>query len=145
MSSVIDSSRERVWRALADPAERIRWNQRLLALDEPVPGYPHTDRPAHWRYRLGSVPVTLEDRPVEVVPGKRLRHLMSIGSFHFEETYTLSDEEPDRTRISLRLTAAKNSVPLLGGTLDRFDVRRLASELVDDDLRSIRSWCERDA
>ena len=143
MSAVIDSPRERVWRALAEPAERIRWNERILALDEPVPDYPHTDRPAHWRYRLGSVPVVLEDRPIEVVPRKRLRHALAIGSFRFEETYTLSDEDdPDRTRLSLRLTAEKNSIPLLGGELDRFDLRRLASEIVDGNLRSTQRGCE---
>jgi hypothetical protein len=33
-------------------------------------------------------------------------------------------------------------VPVVGGELDRFDVRRLAAEMVDRNLRSIQKWCE---
>jgi hypothetical protein len=30
----------------------------------------------------------------------------------------------------------------VGGALDRFDLRRLASEIVDDNLRALQRWCE---
>lgn len=142
MSTVIHATRERVWRALSEPAELIRWDERILALEQPAPDYPHGDQTTRWRYRLGSVPVGLEDRPVEVVPGKRLRHAMAIGAFRFEETYTLSEEGEDHTRLSLRLAAPSNPVPVVGGALDRFDVRQLAAEIVDENLRSIQTWCE---
>jgi uncharacterized protein YndB with AHSA1/START domain len=142
ISTVIEAPRERVWRALSEPRERIRWDTRIVSLEQPAPDYPHADDAAHWRYQLGSIPVRLEDRPVEVVPGKRLRHALSTGSFRFEQTYTLSEEGPDRTRLSLRFTAPENSVPVVGGALDRFDLRRLASEIVDDNLRALQRWCE---
>jgi hypothetical protein len=149
MSTVIQAPRERVWRALSQPRERIRWDIRILSLTRPVPDYPHGDEPAHWRYQLGSVPVELIDQPVEVVPGKRLRQALSIGSFRYEQTYTLSEgsedeagEEAGRTRLSLRFSAPENTVPVVGGALDRFDLRRLASEIVDDSLRSLQRWCE---
>jgi len=157
MSTVIEAPRERVWRALSQPRERIRWDTRLLALTRPVPDYPHGEQAAHWRYQLGSVPVELADQPVEVVPGKRLRQALAIGSFRFEQTWTLSEgseeaeaeereEETERnertTRVSLRFSAPENTVPVVGGALDRFDLRRLASEIVDDSLRSLQRWCE---
>ena len=143
MSTVVHTPRERVWRALTVPAEVIRWDEHKLSLEEPAPGYPSTEQAAHWRYRLGSVAVELHDQPLEVLPRQRLRHAMSIGAFAFEGTYTLADEGgPDNTRLSLRLVSSSNRIPVVGGTLDRFDVRRLASEIVDGSLRSIQKWCE---
>ena len=142
MSKVIHASRERVWRAISEPRERIRWDERILSLVRPAPDHPYGDQAAHWRYQLGSVPVALEDQPLEVVPGKRLRHALAIGSFRFEQTYTLSDEGAEHTRLSLRFSAPENSIPVVGGTLDRFDLRRLASEIVDGNLRALQEWCE---
>ena len=143
MSTVIHTTRERVWRALTEPAEVIRWDERIISLEAPVSDYPSTGHVAHWRYRLGSVAVDLHDQPVEILAGQRLRHAMSIGSFEFEETYTLGTEAGSHhTRLSLRLASTANSVPVVGGALDRFDVRRLASEIVDGNLRAIQKWCE---
>ena len=143
MSTVVHTPRERVWRALSEPAEVIRWDERILSLEEPAPDYPSTDHVARWRYKLGSVAVELQDRPLEVLPGQRLRRAMSIGAFEFEETYTLVDEGGSaHTRLSLRLASPSNSVPVVGGTMDRFDLRRLAAEIVDGNLRSIQKWCE---
>jgi uncharacterized protein YndB with AHSA1/START domain len=143
MSTVVHAPRSRVWRAVAEPAEMIRWDEHRIALEEPAPDYPQPDQIAHWRYRLGSVPVDRRDRATEVVPGSRLRLEIDFGSFRCEETYTLVDEDGDqKTRLSLRLVSNTNSVPLVSGALDRFDVRRLASELVDGSLRAVQKWCE---
>lgn len=142
MSTVIHTPRERVWRAIALPAEMIRWDEHMLSLEEPAPGYPESGEPAHWRYQLGSVAVDLIDRPLEIVPLQRLKHALAIGAFEFEEVYTLAGEGSRHTRLSLRLASSSNSVPVVGGELDRFDVRRLASEIVDRNLRSIQKWCE---
>ena len=142
MSTVVNTRRERVWRAISAPAEMIRWDDQVVSLESPAPGYPESGEPAHWRYRLGSVSVDLLDRPLEVVQGQRLKHAMSIGAFDFEEVYTLAFEGTLRTRLSLRVASSTNSVPVVGGFLDRFDVRRLASKRVDRNLRSIQKWCE---
>ena len=143
MSTVVHTPRGRVWRALIDPLEVIRWDERILALEEATPPGSGEEPVAHLRYRLGSVPVSLLDRRLEVVKGRRLRHAMSIGSFDFEEIYTLADEgASEHTRLSLRLASQSNSIPVVGGSLDRFDVRKLATEIVDGNLRSIQKWCE---
>jgi hypothetical protein len=143
MSTVVHTRRERVWRALCDPSEVIRWDERIISLEEPALDYPSPEHAARWRYRLGSVAVDLLDRPVEVLARQRLRHAMSIGSFEFEETYTLADDGGgEHTRLSLRFSSSVNSIPVVGGSLDRFDVRRLGSEIVDGNLRAIVKWCE---
>jgi len=141
MGKVIGCPRARVWHALVTPGELIRWDTRRVSLEEPIPDYPAPGVSARWRCAVGGVTLPLVEEPVEVVPGKRLRCSVHLGSFEFEETYTLSDEEPDATRLSLRL-ASKNKVPLLGGELDRFDVRRLTTERVDDTLCWLQTWCE---
>lgn len=145
MSTVIESPSRRVWRALTVPEEVIRWDERVLALRDPVSGYPAEGQAVRWRYRLGAVPVDLHDRLLEVVPERRLRSAISLGLFRFEQTYTLdASNDSTRTRLALRIVAS-NAVPLVGGLLDRFAVRKMASDLVDSNLRAVRTWCERDA
>jgi uncharacterized protein YndB with AHSA1/START domain len=144
MSKVIRSPRARVWRALVSPDELIRWDERRVSLEEPIPDYPAPGHSARWRCWLGPVTVSHCEDPLEVIPAERLRSTVRLGSFEFEEIYTLADEAPDATRLSLRLTA-NNTVPLLGGELDRFDVRRLSTERVDETLAQIQRWCEADS
>jgi hypothetical protein len=141
MSKVIRSPRARVWRALVSPDELIRWDERRISLEEPVPGYPVPGRTARWRCWLGSVTVVRCEDALEVIPAERLRSAVRIASFEFEETYTLADQVPDATRLSLRVVA-NNPLPLLGGELDRFDVRRLSAERVDETLAQLQRWCE---
>jgi uncharacterized protein YndB with AHSA1/START domain len=142
MSALVHAPRSRVWRALVDPSEIMRWDARALELRGEAPDYPSPGKPVRWRYRVGSVPIELRDTALEVVPEQRLRLARSFGSLRFEETFSLGDEvSGSETRLALRLAVA-NSVPTLGGALDRFDVRRFASELVDESLRALQKWCE---
>ena len=143
LTTVIGAERERVWRALTLPAELIRWDDRIAALIEPAPDYPKVGAPIRWRYRLGAVPIVLEDRPVEIEPEERLRSTMALGLFRFDATYKLVEEagEAYRTRVSLKL-ATSNSIPVVGGLLDRFAVRRVAAEYSDARMRSLQKWCE---
>ena len=143
MSAAIGASRDRVWRALTQPAELIRWDERIQSLVDPADDYPRVGRTVRWRYRLGNVTILLRDAPHEVVPLQKLRSKVAVGLLHFDETFTLSEAaEPDRTRLGLKLVAS-NSMPVVGGLLDRFAVRQLASDRIDDRLRAIREWCER--
>jgi len=78
MAAVIDAPRARVWRALTSPQELIRWDDRVVALARGK--RPGNGRPQQ-RYRWGSVCVDLRYRPIEVIPGKRLRSEISLGLF----------------------------------------------------------------
>lgn len=144
MSRVIRSPRARIWRALTSVDELIRWDERLLSLEEPAPDYPAPGSRTRWRCLEGSVPVELRRDPLEVIPAQRLHSSMRLGALRFEETWTLADEAHGATRLSLRL-ASHNSIPLVGGALDRFDVRRLSAERVDRSLSRLQRWCERKA
>jgi hypothetical protein len=141
MSKVIRSPRARVWRALVSPGELIRWDERRISLEAPIADYLAPGRSARWRCWLGSVTVVHCEDALEVIPAERLRSAVRLASFEFEETYTLADQVPDATRLSLRLVA-KNTLPLFGGALDRFDVRRLSAERVDQTLLQLQRWCE---
>jgi uncharacterized protein YndB with AHSA1/START domain len=143
MSTVIGAARGRVWRALTEAGEVVRWDQRVIALEGPAAEYPRVGQSVRWRYRLGSIPVVLHERPLEVVPDSRLRSMVALGLFRFDETFQLTSEPGDgeRTRLSLKLVAS-NSVPVVGGALDRFAVRRLAVEFIDAKLRAVQKWCE---
>ena len=143
MSTEVGANRDRVWRAITVPEELLRWDEQLVALLDPADGYPLEGQQVRWRYRLGTIVVMLRNSLLEVVPMERLRSATAMGLFRFDETFTLGHEsgDPERTRLHLKLIAA-NSVPVVGGLLDRFSVRRMAVELVDRKLRSIQKWCE---
>ena len=140
LSTRVRARRDHVWLALCTPADRLRWDPALLSLLEAPEDYPAVGQQARWRCRQGSVTVILRDRPVEIIAGARLRSEVALGLFRFVQTWTLHDEAGD-TRVGLQL-AARSSIAVVGGTVDRFDVRRLAAEYVDSRLRGLREWCE---
>jgi uncharacterized protein YndB with AHSA1/START domain len=146
MATTVSADRGRVWFALTDPAELIRWDERLVSLLEPPDEAPHAGQRVRWRYKLGSTTVVLRNELIEVVPGERLRSSTSLGLFRFDETFTLCSETGDSERTRLRhKLVAENSIPIVGGLLDRFAVRRLAAQIVDSKLRSLQKWCENQA
>jgi len=143
MSTTVSADRGRVWRALTEPAELIRWDESLVTLlfnsdDRPQPG-----RSTRWRYRLGATTIDMRNELLEVIPGEFLRSATAIGLFRFGESYSLSTEvgDTDRTRLHHKLVA-ENSLPVVGGLLDRFAIRRIAAGIIDTKLRSLQKWCE---
>jgi uncharacterized protein YndB with AHSA1/START domain len=142
MSVLIDSDRSRVWRALTEPDEVVGWDERMLAAVDKPSGYPFAGQHIRWRYRLGSVQVVMHERPREIEPQQRYSSVRSVGSFRFEQTYTLTDEPDDspRTRLGMKVVAT-SQVPVIGEVIDRFGVRKLAAERIDETLRSVKQWC----
>lgn len=143
MSTGVYADPDRVWRALCTPEELIRWDRQLEALLDPADDYPHDGQEVRWRCRLGNLSVVLRKTLREVVPSERLRSTIRMGLFRFDETFTLAREtgDPPRTRLHLKI-AADNSIPIVGGLLDRFAVRTIATGLVDEKLRALQKWCE---
>ena len=145
MSAMICADRQSVWRALTVPSELIRWDERILDLLEPAPDYPCPGQLVRWRYRLGQVPVIMHDRPVEVSPNERIRSNLELGPLHFDSTHNLAvNGSAPSTSLSLKVIAS-NSAPVVGGLIDRFDVRRIATSFVESRLRCLKGWLEREA
>ena len=143
MSAAVASPRARIWAALAEPAQAARWRPGVLALAEESGPYPCVGRTVQWRCRVRELPIVLHETPTEVAPGERLHARLRFGLFHYEAHFTLATiaGEPARARVGLQIQVP-NELPLVGGTLDRFDVRRLATELAATDLMALRDWCE---
>jgi hypothetical protein len=143
MSTAVAAARSRVWSALADPGEAVRWRPGLVAALAGAERYPHAGEPMRWSCRVRELPIVLSETPVEVVTGERLHTRIRLGLFHFEETFTLAPlgVDPARARVGVQIQVA-NELPLVGGTLDRFGVRRLATELAATQLMALRDWCE---
>ena len=129
----------RVWRALSDPAEVVCWESGVSeALDVPA-GYPQPGQQARWRSRSGPFRV-LHDRPIEVSAGRKLRSLLSLGPFRYDETYLLEPLDG-----GCRLTAALRvwtALALLGPLVDAVYLGRGTRNAFDASLRSIKAWCE---
>lgn len=143
LSTLVGAPRNRVWRALTDPAEIVRWDERAVQLLDPVAQPLAPGSVLRWRYLVGGVPRELREEVQDVLAEERLHSVAQLGLFRFEQTVTLSDDaaDPGRTRLGLRLTA-ENAVPVVGGLLDRFSVRRQAADYVDFRLRALQKWCE---
>lgn len=143
MSAAVTATRARVWAALSEPAEALRWRPGLVALLDPAGGYPAVGRTLRWRCLVRELPIVLYETPIEVAPGERLHARLRLGLFHYEAHFTLASlgGPPARARVGLQIQVP-NELPLVGGALDRFDVRRLATELAATELMALRDWCE---
>ena len=139
MSMVIGITRKEAWCAITDPAQVMRWDESMLALLEGAPDYPQVGQHVRWRYRFRKVPIVLHDRPLEVVLHERLRCSIDLGLFRFEQTYSLR-EGVGRTQVGLRLQTV-NSISTLHDEVDRFAVRRIASDFVYSRLQALQTWC----
>jgi uncharacterized protein YndB with AHSA1/START domain len=143
MASVVAAPRAVVWSALTDPDEIVRWRPGVEASVGAAEPHAAAGRRLRFRCRLQGVPVTLEETALEVVPEERLRSEVRFGLFRCEEIFLLAPADPDggHTRVSLRITTPSET-PLLGASLDRFAVRRFATDLAGTCLRALRDWCE---
>jgi hypothetical protein len=142
MSRAIGADPEAVWRALTQPSQLARWDPRIVALLDPIPGYPRVGQRVRWRYRLGSVEVITHQTVRTAIEQQTLHSAISLGLFRFDETYTLVREGAGpQTRLTLKWVTS-NSVPVVGGLVDRFAVRRMSASLVDARLAAVQKWCE---
>jgi uncharacterized protein YndB with AHSA1/START domain len=129
----------RVWRALCDPAEVVQWDTGVAAaLDAPL-DYPQPGQHVRWRYTNGPFRI-LHDRPQEVLPERRLRSLLRVGPFRFDETYTLAPQA-----AGCRLTATlevRAPVPVLSWFVERAYLGPRTRAAVAASLAAIKRRCE---
>jgi uncharacterized protein YndB with AHSA1/START domain len=143
MAVVVAAPRASVWSALADPEQVIHWRPGATGLLATAPREAAPGRLLRLRCVLKDVPVAFEERTLEVEPEERLRSEVRFGLFRCEETFTLASADPSgaHTRVGLRI-ATPSETPLVGESLDRFAVRRFATELAANSLAALRDWCE---
>ena len=72
LAVVVAAERERVWRALTEPAEIVRWDETRTALGDRDRSYPKTGECVRWRSKLGAVALVLTETPKEIEPPARL-------------------------------------------------------------------------
>lgn len=145
LTVAISADPQRVWQALTDPGEIVRWDESRTGLIDPSPPYP--EGKVRWRSKLGKVTVVLNEESIEVSPPRRLALRCRSGSLRYEQLYQLqpvrpSDEQKHCTNTSLKISS-DNRVSLVGAELDRFEVRRLMIGRIDSTLRALQIWCER--
>ena len=157
LSTSISAPANQVWRALTEASERTAWDDRILG--EVSPDREGSRRPSRarskaerpddqdrvrWRFRLGEIPMVMEDRRVSADPPERLVSRVSIGSMHFDQTLTLfsdDDESGPHTRLGMKLVA-RNSIAVIGEVIPRLEVQKWVIEYVDTTLRQVQKYCE---
>jgi hypothetical protein len=143
MSAVFAASRARIWSALSDPEQVLHWRPGVTGVLPPAPGELMRGRVLRLRCVLAAVPVVFEELALEVLREEKLRSELRFGLFRCQETFTLAVADPDggHTRVGLRITTPSET-PLVGESLDRFAVRRFATEFTSSALAALRDWCE---
>ena len=140
----IAADRDRIWRALTDPASVAIWDTGIVAAVDAPADYPLRGQTVRWRYRLLGLPLILVDRPQEVVPLQRLRTLISLAFLRLDETYTLatSPANEGHTRLGICLHVG-NALPIFGRAFDRHIGEGLARQTITQSLSAIRDFCEK--
>lgn len=141
MGAEILAERRSVWAALADPEQIERWRPGIECARTPEASFPTEGRRFSWRCRLNEIPIELVETPLRVIPTIRLESEILLGLFHFHQTFTLAPAQ-DGTRLIIQIETP-NHMPVVGGYLDRFAVRRFATDLASTYLQALRDWCER--
>jgi uncharacterized protein YndB with AHSA1/START domain len=160
LSATIGAPIDRVWRALTDPSERLVWDERILGevslsrrsarrTGDGRTTRATTDRlsKSKWRFKLGGVPLVMQEAVGESVRNERLVSRISIGSMHLDQNlklYREDDESGPRTRLSMKLVA-HNQIAVIGEVVQRLDVQKIVIEYVDTTLRQVQKYCEADA
>ncbi len=141
----IAADRERVWLALTNSAAVVIWDTGIVRPIDAPDDYPRPGQTVRWRYRLMGLPLTLIDRPQEVVPLERLRTHIVLAFLRLDETYTLDSSalRPRGTRLSVRLLIG-NTLPVFRHGFNRWFGRRLATQTITQSLLALREFCERD-
>jgi hypothetical protein len=142
LSAQVAAPPRRVWDALADPARLGDWHPGLAPLDAERP-WPAQGARLRWRTRLRGIPLEVRETSAGAVAGERLALRIELGLFRCDATFSLAPlgGEPPRTQVGLQLQMA-GELRVVGGTLDRFDVRRVATELAAARLGALREACE---
>lgn len=143
MGTEIRAERRQVWRALVDPCEIPRWRPGFESDVERDADWPQAGSSWLWRANLKGLPIHVRCRPTRVVRGEQLRSVLELGLFRAEEALCLQPLGPKLTRLSVRVSCGSEMV-LLGSSLDRFAVRRFATELAAASAQALRDWCERE-
>jgi hypothetical protein len=140
VSTEIAATPARVWRALTDSSEVVRWESGVTALLDPPDDYPGLGRPVRWRTASGPFRV-LHDRPLEVVPERKLRALLAVGPFRYDETYLLAEAAGGGCRLAAEVKAW-TALPLAGVVIDRLYLGPSTRRAFEAALASIKRFCE---
>lgn len=124
---------QRVWRALCEPAEVVRWDG-VTQLWVPE-GYPAAGQYARWSSAIGPWRLTLHDRVQAVEPPRRLRSTIDIGFVHVEEEYRLTPSDAGTLLVSDNAVSSR-----------RRGLRWLAVALTRQNIRAslgrLKAFCE---
>ncbi len=129
----------RVWRALCDPAEVVRWDSGVSAAIDAPPDYPALGQHVRWQMRSGLFRV-LHDRILDVVPESTLRSALSLGPWRWDERYTLTEiADGCRLRAEVDCWAA---LPVGAGLLGRAYLAGSTRRSLESSMYQLKRWCE---
>ena len=133
----------RVWHALCDPAEVVRWDTGIEhAIDAP-PDYPQPGQHVQWRCRSGFFR-TLHDRPQEVIENQKLCSDLRQGFIRYNETYTLTPSEIG-TLLEVDLDVFIEAPFPLTLLISRLQARINARAAFEESLANLKHHCEAEA
>ncbi len=142
MGAELRCTPQQVWAALSDPEQIGRWRPGIVREEAQRGRFPDPGAELRYRCRLQGLPVALRIVAREAMAGERLRTELRLGLFRCEEGFRIQAIDGSRTRVGLKIRTP-SEMALVGESLDRFAVRRFATDLASVQLQAIRDWCER--
>lgn len=141
-SAKVAASPRRIWRVLMEPAASAHWLPGHQQWIDPPPLAFSPSMPLRFRSRLRGIHRRGELQLVECRPG-RARVRIRLGLLAFDVRFTLGPEPgvPGAARIGFLLSLG-NEVAIVGGSLDRFEARKLASTLAEQTLSALAAYAE---
>ena len=138
----IAASPRQVWHELVSPASAARWLPNHEGWTEAPSQRLSAQSALRFRSRLRGIPVPGELLLLASTPG-RVHARVRIGLLSFDARFSVAAEShaAGSTRVGLLLTLA-NKIAVVGGSIDRFAVRRLASELAEQTLAALTACAE---
>lgn len=134
----IDVPVTRVWRALCDPEEVVRWDTTVIAALNPPADYPQPGQ--HVRWRCKATDTLLHDRPQHVEPERRLHSLLEFGRQRLDETYHLAPT-PSGTHLALHIDLTLTT-PLIAPLLLRLIDGPAVQRACESSLTNLKYYCE---
>jgi hypothetical protein len=139
----VAASPRHVWRALTSSASAAHWLPSFEGWIDPPPEALAAGARLRFRARLRDLPTAGELRIREVTRG-RVRLRLRLGLLAFDARFSVVPESGAENATHLGLAVSLESeIAVVGGSLDRFSVRELASRIAKGMLAALAVYAEK--
>ena len=137
----VNADIQRIWKAMVDPADVVQWSYDVSEIMSDPQDYPTANKTYRWRFRHPFLKLTLYDTPTTIIPTKTYHSVGQLLFFTWDETYEL-EAQSSKVLLSVELNL-QTKLPIIGKFIDRFFMKWVVKEQVQQTLNRLAKFCER--